>query len=168
MVGQHFEGDIGRGIDAIRFGGVLGPVLDQGLVGIRVEDARWDLSLAKTGGGVTLGDRGDALEAHARVNAFALQAGAISRLVTVPLHEDKIPDLEEAIAVFAIRATIVAAAAVLRPPVVVDLRVRPARTGWAGGPEVVLVAKAPDAFCRHPGLFPDLAAFVIVVMDPGP
>src|ERR1700674_5277070 len=110
----------------------------------------------------------DSLEAHAGVDAFLGERGSHARLVAVPGDEDQVPDLEKAIAVLAVRPAVGLPAAVLLAPVVVDLGVRPAGSGRTGGPEVVLVAKAPDALPWDSCLLPDFKTLVVVVMDSRP
>src|SRR4029077_10623378 len=159
MVGEHAEGDVGLRIGPIGFAGFFGKVLDQWLKSIGVENgARLRMN----------DDRGDALEAHARVNPFLGKRGSNARLVPVPRDEDQVPDLEEAIAMLAVRPAVRPPAAVLLAPVVVDLGVRPAGPSRTRGPEVVLVTKAANPLGRNAGLLPDLEALVIVVVNAGP
>src|SRR5207245_7441317 len=99
-------------------------------------------------------DRCDALETHSSVNPFLGERRSRARLVAVPLDEDEVPDLEEPIAVFAVRSAVRPPAAVFLAPVVVDLGVRPAGPGRPCRPEVVLVSQAPDPLARHAGLRP--------------
>ena len=115
-------------------------------------------------------DGGDALEAHPGIDPLLPEGFPFPGLVSVPLYEDEIPDLEEAVAalMLAVRTAVGLPAAVLATPVVVDFRVRAARPGRPGRPEVVLVTKPPDPLGRDAGLLPDLKAFVIVVVDAGP
>src|SRR5260370_42077996 len=93
-------------------------------------------------------DRRDSLEAHAGVNAFLCQGHSHAGLVPVPRYEDQVPDLEEAVAVLAVRPAVRPPAAVLLAPVVVDFGVRPAWPSGTGRPEVVLVTKSPDPLRR--------------------
>ncbi len=86
-------------------------MLDERLEKVRFENAR----------AVPVDDGRDALEAHSRVDAFALQRRPVAGRVPVPLHEDEVPDLEEPIAVLAVWPAVGPAAAVLLAPVVVDL-----------------------------------------------
>src|SRR6202171_5649328 len=113
-------------------------------------------------------NRRDSREAHAGVDAFLGERGSHARLVAVPGDEDQVPDLEKAIAVLAVRPAVRPPAAVLLAPVVVDLGVRPAGSGRTRGPEVVLVAKAPDALLWDSCLLPDFKTLVVIVVDPCP
>ena len=68
----------------------------------------------------------DALEAAARVDVLGRQGRQGAVVAAVELHEDEVPELEEAVAVAAGLA-VGSAAAVLRTAVVVELRARAAR-----------------------------------------
>src|SRR4029077_15572797 len=158
VVGEDPQRGIAVGITPVGFAGFSRKVPDQGLEGVGLEDA---LSIA-------VDHRGDALEAHPGIDAFALQWGPLPRLVAIPLNEDQVPNLQETVAMLTVRSAVRLAAAVLLTPVIVDLGVRPARPGWAGRPEVVLVPKAPDPLLPNPSLLPDFETPVVVVMNPGP
>src|SRR5437588_672316 len=121
-------------------------------------------------GWVAIDHRADSLQTHTRVDALALEVGAFSGLITIPLHEDEVPDFEEPVAAWmlAVGAAIGLPAPVLAAPVVVDFRIRTARPGRAGRPEVVVVAEAPDALFRNAGFHPDRIALVVIVVDAGP
>ena len=159
VVGENANGSIRfrrAGVPLTRFGH---PVLDEGTKEIGLEDP----------GAGAVRHGGDALQAHPGVDPFALQWGPGSGLVAVPLHEDEVPDLEEAVAVLTVRPAVGPPAAVFLAPVIVDLRVRPAGPRRSGRPEVVVIAKAPDPLGRDAGRRrPDVVAFVVVVVDPGP
>src|SRR6202165_3418250 len=157
MVGEHAERDVGLGTVPISFACFFRVVPDQRLEWIGVKERP-----------LLVDDRRDALEAHARVNPFLGKRGPNTGLVPVPRDEDEVPDLEEAIAMLAVRPAVRPPAAVLLAPVVVDLGVRAAGAGGTRGPEVVLVTEAPDPLGRDAGLLPDLEALVVVVVDAGP
>src|SRR5690242_2269825 len=91
---------------------------EQGRGGVGLEEAA-----------LSIEDRGDALQAHPGVDPGPGQGRALPRLVAVPGDEDQVPDLQEAVAVLAVGTAVVAAAAVLRSPVVMDLGVGAAGTG---------------------------------------
>ena len=74
--------------------------------------------------------------------------------VQLELHEDEVPELEEAVAARARGRAVRVAAAVLLAPVVVDLRVRPARPRAADRPEVLAARERDDALARHADLAP--------------
>ena len=93
-----------------------------------------------------LQEHGDALDAAARVDVLRRKRREGAVVAAIELHEDEIPELEEAIAVAA-RLAVGPAAAVLRAAVVVELRARAARPGRPGLPEVVL-AERDDAARR--------------------
>ena len=71
-------------------------------------------------------------------------------------HEDEVPELEEPCAARARRRAVGLAAAVLLPPVVVDLGVRPARAGAAHRPEVLERRQRDDPLDRHADALPEL------------
>ena len=70
------------------------------------------------------------------------------------LHEDEVPELEEALALAAGRALGAAAADVLAA-VVEELGVRPARAGAADRPEVVRAVEPHDPLGRHAFRLPE-------------
>ncbi len=103
-----------------------------------------------------------ALEAGASVDVLARQVGEDTGSVAVVLHEDEVPDLDEAIAAAVLGTAVVA---VGRAEVHEDLGIGTARPGLAHGPEVVLVAHAlhalgPDADLVDPELFGLVVAVV--------
>src|SRR5215471_1269794 len=83
----------------------------------------------------TLQDAGHALEPHAGVDRGARQRHALLRRHLLVLHEDQVPELEEAIAVL-LRAAGRAAPDVLTA-IDEDLRARTAWAGIAHRPEIV-------------------------------
>ena len=114
---------------------------------------------------------GQALHAHARVDARLRQLVHDARFVAVELHEHEVPDFNEAVAVFVRRAR--RAARNVGAVVVEDFR---AWTAWARVrhlPEIVrrvartlVVADADDALDRHADfLGPDVVRFVIFDVD---
>jgi hypothetical protein len=70
------------------------------------------------------------------------------------LHEDEIPELEEALAARTARFAVRLAAAVLLPPIPVHLRVRAARAGAADRPEVLRPRQEDDPLGRLADLQP--------------
>ena len=114
--------------------------------------------------GRALQHRGDALEAHAGVDALARQLGddLVRRLLV--LHEDEVPDLDEAIAVL-VGAARRAARDVLAM-IVENLRAGPARAVVAHRPEIVLGRDADDpAFGQAGDLLPQIERLVVGVID---
>jgi len=110
---------------------------------------------------------GDALQAHAGVDARPGKIHPIARSDLVVLHEDQIPDFQEAVAVAGADAAIGAAGDGLAP-VVHDFRAGAAGAGIAHGPEIVLLAQAVDAVRREPGhLLPQSEGLVVVLVDRG-
>ena len=90
---------------------------------------------------------------------------AVGRLVV--LHEHQVPELHEPVAVRVVQRAAVGAER--RAAVDVDLAARPARTGVAHLPEVVLVAEALDALHRHADrVVPDRLGLVVAVVDGDP
>src|SRR6266545_5097888 len=70
------------------------------------------------------------------------------------LHEDEVPELEEALAARAARKAVGLAAAGLLAPVEVDLGVRPARPRAADRPEVLRRRQRHDPLAWHADLDP--------------
>ena len=108
--------------------------------------------------------RGDALEAHAGVDALLRQLGDDLARRLLVLHEDEVPDLDEAVAVL-VRAAGRAAGDMLAV-IVEDLRAGPARPVVAHRPEIVLGRDADDAAFGQAGdLLPQVEGFVVGVID---
>ena len=108
--------------------------------------------------------RGDALEAHAGVDALLRQLGDDLARRLLVLHEDEVPDLDEAVAVL-VRAARRAARDMLAM-VVEDLRAGPARAVVAHRPEIVLGRDADDAAFGQAGdLLPQVEGLVVGVID---
>src|SRR5918994_147243 len=101
-----------------------------------------------------LDDRGETLEPHPRVDVLLRQRRQRAVAVLLVLHEDKVPELEEAVAAVARRRAGGVAAAVLRAPVPVDLRVGAARPWAAHRPEVLRARQRDDPLRRHPDRLP--------------
>jgi hypothetical protein len=107
-------------------------------------------------GGDTLQHRGDSFQAHAGVDLRLGQVLAAAVGELLPLHEDQVPDLHEAVAVL-VGATRRPAGDMIAV-VVEDLGVGAAGTGVAHGPEVLVqthdlaVAEAGDLLPEHGGL----------------
>src|SRR3954452_22401615 len=70
------------------------------------------------------------------------------------LHEDEIPEFEEALAARAPGLAVGLAAPVLRSPVPEHLGIRPTRAGAADGPEVVLRREQNDSLDRLADVLP--------------
>ncbi len=108
--------------------------------------------------------RGDALEPHAGVDRGPRQIDALAALELLVLHEDEIPDLDEAVAFRVRRAR--RPAGDLVAVVVEDFRARPARPGVAHRPEVVGAGDAQDLALGQAGdLFGQLEGIVVVDID---
>src|SRR6266852_3821744 len=91
----------------------------------------------------TLHHRRHALQAHAGIHRRLRQRVISALHIAVILHEHQIPDLDKAVAVGISAAG--GAAYDLWAVIVKDLRARPARTGVAHGPEIILDADARKA-----------------------
>ena len=87
---------------------------------------------------------GDALEPHAGVDRGPRQVDALAALELLVLHEDEVPDLDEAVAFGIGRAG--RAAGDVRAVVVEDFRAGAAGAGLAHGPEIV-GARRCAGFC---------------------
>ncbi len=111
-----------------------------------------------------LQDAGHALQSHAGVDRGTRQRHALLLRHLLELHEDEIPEFEEAVAVL-LRAARRAAPDVLAA-VDEDLRARPARAGVAHRPEIVRSRDADDAVVGEAGdLLPVARSLIVVVVD---
>ena len=111
-----------------------------------------------------LHEGGDPFQPHAGVDAGPRQRHALARPRLVELHEDEVPDLDEAVAVL-VGAARRAARDVLAV-VVEDLRARPARPGLAHRPEIVAGGDPEDAVLAEPGdPAPQIEGLVVVGID---
>ena len=144
--------------------GATGGGLHGGLRGVEQEGEEVDLVVAVH----VLQHRGQPLQAHAGVHAGLGQLVHHTVFGAVELHEDVVPDLDVAVAVFVGAAR--RAAGDIRPVVVEDLGAGAAGAGVAHHPEVVahvattlVVADAHDALGRHADdLVPDLVGLVVL------
>ena len=84
--------------------------------------------------------------------------------VAVELHEDQVPDLDEAAAGIVGKLLVLAARlGGLRTQIVVNLRARPARSGLAHLPEIVFLVEPEDAVLGNAGhLLPQLFGVVVL------
>jgi hypothetical protein len=105
-----------------------------------------------------LDDRGHPLEAHPGVDVLLRQRRERVALAELVLHEDEVPELEEALGVVA-RAVVLAAEA--EPAVEVELRARPGRPDRAGLPEVVLAPELDDPLVRDADRAPALDRLLV-------
>ena len=95
--------------------------------------------------------RGDALEPHAGVDRRPGQVDALAVRQLLELHEDEIPDLDEAVALGVGRAGRAAGECVA--VIVEDFRARAAGAGVAHGPEIVGAGDADDLGSGRPAIF---------------
>ena len=155
VVGQHAQRDVGA---------LVGAVAGAEDGGRRVDDRREQVGVEH--GVVALEDGQDPLEAGAGVDVLARQLGEHALGVPVELHEDEVPDLDEALVAAVLGTAVVPVGLAL---VDEDLRVGAAGAGVAHGPEVVLVAHALDALGPHADLVdPDLLGLVVAVVHGDP
>ena len=111
-----------------------------------------------------LQDAGHALQPHAGVDRGTRQRHALLLRHLLELHEDEVPEFEEAVAVL-LRAARRSAPDVLAA-VDEDLRARAARTGIAHRPEIVRGRDADDAVVGEArDLLPETERLVVVVVD---
>ena len=103
-------------------------------------------------GGHFLHDRGQPLEAHARVDVLLRKRRQRPVGLELVLHEDEVPELEEAVAARTRGRAAGIAAPVLLAPVEVDLRVGPARPRPADRPEVLAAREGDDPLARDADL----------------
>jgi hypothetical protein len=113
-----------------------------------------------------LQDGGEPLQPHAGVDRWARQRDALGRAHLLELHEDQIPDLDEAVAIGVGAAR--RAARDLVAVVEKDLRAGPARTGVAHRPEIVGRGDADDARFRKPrNLLPEVESLIVLGINRG-
>ena len=127
-------------------------VCDAALVGDPAHDRLVAVRLVD--GHDVLQDRGGPLDAHAGVDVLLRQRRQLAVRMQLELHEDEVPELEEALAARAARLAVGLAAAVLDAPVVVHLRVGAARAGTADRPEVLGPRQEHDPLGRLADLAP--------------
>ena len=97
-----------------------------------------------------------ALEAHACVDVLLRQRRQRPVRVELELHEDEVPELDEALAAVAARLAVGLAAAQRDTAVVIQLGIRSARPRAADGPEVLRCRQRHDPLRRQPDLLPEL------------
>ena len=108
--------------------------------------------------------RGDALEPHAGIDRGPRQVDALAAGKLLVLHEHKIPDLDEAVAVGFRRAGRTAGDVIA--VVVEDFRAGAAGAGVAHGPEIVGTGDAQNFLLGQPAyFFPKIEGIVVVDID---
>ncbi len=128
-----------------------------------VEDGQPEVGLE--GRGDALEDLGHPVEAHAGVDARPGERRQRTVALAVVLHEDQVPELEEAGAVVGVAVGL--AAADLRPAVPPELGVRPAGPRLPRRPPVLLVPVHPGGVDVG-GALPDLVRLIVGRMDGHP
>ena len=113
---------------------------------------------------LALQQRADPFQPHPGVDALHLQWHQTAVRELLVLHEDVVPDLDEAVAV------LIGAAGRAAPDMVAmvieDLGARPARARRPHPPEVVVAGDADDPVFRQPRhLFPDAGGLIVSVID---
>ena len=104
----------------------------------------------------------DALEPHAGIDGRARKRRHHAVGCAIELHEDQIPDFDEALAWIVGKL----ACAGFGAEVVIDFRARTARAGIAHLPEVVVFIQAKDARLRNArDLLPQTLGIVILAKD---
>ncbi len=161
---QHAVGDQERtrpqmvGDDAVR-GLALALGVDAGEVGDRLDQRGEHVDLVIVVG--ALQHRGHALEPHAGVDRGPRQVDALAARQLLVLHEHEIPDFDETVAL--------GVGAARRPArdvlavIVENLRARPARPGFAHGPEIIGAGDADDLPLRQAGDLPPKRERLVVV-----
>ena len=153
VVGDHPEGHVALLVLPVAHPGDLHDLLHDVLHRVHQEQVVHPLH-----------DASQALQSHAGVDVLLLELAVVPLAVVVKLGEHQVPDLHIPVAVAA-HAAGGLAAAVLLPPVEVDLRAGAAGAG-AVLPEVVLLAQALHVALRHADLFrPDVPGLVVVLVD---
>ena len=108
--------------------------------------------------------RGDPLQPHAGIDARPGQRPTLAIGLLVELHEDEVPDLDEAVAVFVGRAG--RAAGDVVAVIVEHFGARAAWAGFAHRPEIVGGGDAQDAAFGKPGdLAPQIERLVVGMVD---
>ena len=143
-----------------RHGLLLRSVTQRGSRGIDQVTEKIDFEYALD----ALQDAGHALQPEAGVDRGTRQRHALFLRHLLELHEDEIPEFEEAVAIL-LRAARRSAPDMLAA-VDEDLRARTARTGIAHRPEIVRGRNADDAIVREArDLLPETKRLVVVVVD---
>jgi hypothetical protein len=147
VVGKQPERPVGGVVLPIAPAAHLLPELDQRPELVGLEDR-----------GLALEDRGQAVEPEAGVDVLRRQRRQRVHRVLIELHEHEVPVLEETLVV---AAREIVRLAELEAAIEVQLRARPARTGWAGLPEVLRSRALDDPLARDADLEPRLDGVVI-------
>jgi hypothetical protein len=156
VVGDNADGDVIVLIVAVLFAGDLANLADDLLNGVDLEHIVNALHYASK-----------TLKTHTGVNVLLRELGVVALTVVVELGEYVVPDLHKAVAV-ATGLTVGRAAAIFDSAVEIDFGARTAGTR-AVLPEVISLAEANDALCGNADLVvPDVAGFVILLVDRGP
>src|SRR5690348_6578747 len=121
MIGDDAQRGIGLRVFAVAGVGEAGETVDDGAEHVSFKDGLFALK-----------NHGDAFETHAGIDVFAWQGCAGAVKVLVELHEDKVPDFQEAFAV-ASGSTIGATAAMLNATIKVDFGVGSTGAGGSRG-----------------------------------
>src|SRR5581483_8185291 len=145
VVGEHPVGL--RRVRRVPVGdaGGLGDPAHDPLVAVRVVDR-----------GNALEDARGALQPETGVDVLLRERCQLPVRVQLVLHEDEVPELEEALAAPASGPAVRVAAAGRFAPVPVDLGVGPARPRAAARPEVLRRRQPDDPLRRHADLLPEL------------
>ncbi len=113
---------------------------------------------------LALQNSGNALQPHAGVDRRTRKVDTLILRDLLVLHEDEVPDLDEAVAVFFRRAG--RAAPDMIAVVIEDFRARAARAGIAHRPEIVAGRDADDLVVRQTGdLLPEVKGLVVRMID---
>ncbi len=111
-----------------------------------------------------LEDAGHAFQAHARIDRRTRQRRALARRCLVELHEDEVPEFQEAVAVF-LRRTGRTAPDMLAL-IDEDLRAGTTGTSIAHLPEIVGSRDADDLVVREAGdLLPERRSLLVIGID---
>ena len=110
-----------------------------------------------------LKQRSDTLQTHAGVDGLHFQRHHRPIIELFVLHENDVPNLDEAVAIF-LRRTWRATPDVIAV-VVENFCTWPARTRWPHAPEVVIGRNANDPILWNPKFFPNVERLIIRVID---
>jgi hypothetical protein len=147
VVGENAQRPVGRVLLAVAPAGELLAEVDQRLELVGLKDRR-----------LALQDRGHAVEPHAGVDVARRQRLQVVGGTLVVLHEDEVPELQEALVLTARK---IVGAAEVKAAVEVELRARSARPDGAGFPEVLRARAADDPLTRNPDGLPELDGLLV-------
>src|SRR5579884_785222 len=155
VVGEDAQGDVGLFALAIACLSQYREMINNGAEEVGIEDRF-----------LALHHHRETLKTHARVDIFLRQRCTRTIEVLIILHEDEVPDLQEALAITT-RLTISPATTVLYPAIIINLRVwsTRSRSPWRSPPVIFQAYNRLIWITGH--LVPIDRCFIIIGMDRG-